>query len=72
VAATAAEASATVASAKTCVAAEASAMSAAGVTSAMLRPQGHGQEKRERRNGHQAAHNQSIRLISRMTLSNSV
>jgi hypothetical protein len=38
------------------VSAEAAAMSAAGVTSAMLRPQGHGQEKRERRNGHQAAH----------------
>jgi hypothetical protein len=56
VAATAAEASATVASAKTSVAAEASTMSAAGVTSTMLRPQGHGQEKRERRNGHQAAH----------------
>jgi predicted phage tail protein len=53
---TAAAETSAMAAAKTCVAAEASAMSAAGVTSAMLRPQGHGQEKRERRNGHQAAH----------------
>lgn len=53
----AAEASA-VASTKTCVApAETgTTMSAASVTSAMLRPERHGQEKRERRNGCQAAH----------------
>jgi hypothetical protein len=46
-----------VASAKTGVAAaEAAAMSAATMTSAVLRPQGHAQQKRERRDSYQAAH----------------
>jgi hypothetical protein len=50
-------AGAAVASTKACMAtAGASAMSAASVTSAMLRPERHGQEKRERRDDDQAAH----------------
>ena len=61
----AAEASA-VAATETCMSAE------AAVTSAVLSPQGYCQEKRERRDGDQAAHKQSIRPISGMTLSNFV
>ena len=45
-----------VASAKACMAAEAAGMSAAGVTSAVLRPQGYGQDEGERRDGDQATH----------------
>ena len=47
---------AAVASAKAGVPPGAAGMSAATVTSAMLRPQGNGQEQGERRNGHQTPH----------------
>ena len=43
--------------------AEAATMSTtepAGVSSSMLRPHGHGQDKRERRDGCQAAHTESL------------
>jgi hypothetical protein len=53
---TATEATA-VASTKTCVSTETTtAVSAPGVASAMLRPEGYSQEKRERRDGPQATH----------------
>lgn len=68
----AAEASA-VASTKTCVApAEAATMSAASVTSAMLRPNGYGQKKRERRDSCEATHGEIIRPIASVILSNFV
>ena len=53
----------TMAASETTVAGEATAMSsteAAGVSSAMLRPDGYGQEKPERRDGCQAAHTESL------------
>ncbi len=61
----------TMAASETTVAGEATAMpsaeaatmsstEAAGVSSAMLRPHGYGQEKRKRRNGCQAAHTGSL------------
>jgi hypothetical protein len=48
---------------------ETAAMAAAGVTPAMLRPQGQRQEKHERRNRHRATHTESIRLIVEEILS---
>ena len=49
-----------VATARARVSGETTAMSASGVTAAVLRPQGHSQEERERRNGHQATHTQLL------------
>ena len=57
---TTAEATA-VASTKTCVTAEAASVAAA---SAMLRPHGYGQEKRERGDSQQATHRLSIRPMT--------
>lgn len=44
----------------TAEAATVSTPEAAGVTSTALAPQGHSQQKRERRNGHQATHTRPL------------